>query len=311
MNAVCIAALALVLAGALALPAAEKGERGYLGVLIRTLDSAEREKLGVQYGVQVTTVEKESGAAKAGILEEDVIQSVNGEKIRDPQALSEIVGELAPGSAAKIGLWRAGKALELTAVLGKFERPKRFALEGAPFSRIIRSGPYLGIGLLEFDADLAAYFSVKAGEGVLVTSVGKDTPAAKAGLKSGDVIVQMAGKPVKGSADVHEALAALKKGDRVVIAVIRHGKKEALKAEPDFQRHERVMRFFGGGKDRVIEHLELPEMDSRIPEIDFVQPCPPSMPDVDEITQKVNEKLDKVIIKIEKHLEKIDENSWI
>jgi len=311
MKAVCIVAVALVLTGALALLAAEKSERGYLGVSVWRLDSAEREELGVAYGVQVATVEKESGAAKAGILEDDVIQSVNGEKIRDPQSLSEIVRELAPGSSVKIGLWRSGKALEVTATLGKFERPKRFAWKGAPFPKIIRSDPYLGVSLLEFDANLAAYFSVKAGEGVLVTSVEKDTPAAKAGLKSGDVIVQMAGKPVKGSEDIHEALAALKKGDSVAISVIRHGKKEALKAEPDFQRHERIMRFFSGDKDIEIEHLELPEMDIRIPEIDFDAPSPPDAPDFDKITQKVHEKLDKVKIEIEKRLEKIGENFWI
>lgn len=311
MKAVCIAAAVLVLTGALVLLAAEKSEGGYLGVSVRSLDSAEREELGISHGVQVATVEKESGAARAGILKDDVIQSVNGEKIRDPQSLAEVVRELAPGSSAKVGLWRGGKALEVTAALGKFERPQRFAWKGAPFTSIIHSGPYLGIGLLELDADLAAYFQVKAGAGVLVTGVEKNTPAAKAGLKSGDVIVQMAGKLVMDSKDIHEALASLKKGDSIAILVIRHGKKETLKAEPDFQRQERTMRFFGGDKDIEIDHLELPELDIDIPEIDLAAPCPPELPHLDEALRHVHEKLDKVKIKIEKHLQQIDENSWI
>ena len=66
---------------------------------------------------------------------------------------------------------------------------------------IFRSGGYLGIVLQELNADLAPYFSVKAGEGVLIVRVEKDTPAEKAGLKAGDVIVQMGEKTVKDADD--------------------------------------------------------------------------------------------------------------
>ncbi len=104
--------MVLALAGTLALLAAEKekSERGFLGVSVQRLDSVKREKLGVTHGVLVVDVEKESAAAKAGILEDDVILSVNGEKIRETQSLTELIRELAPGSAVKIGLWRDGKA---------------------------------------------------------------------------------------------------------------------------------------------------------------------------------------------------------
>ena len=139
------------------------------------------------------------------------------------------------------------------------------------------------------DADMAGYFNVKAGEGVLITGVEKDTPAAKAGLKSGDVVVEMAGKPVKESKDIHKALAELKKGDSVDITVLRHGKKQTLKAEPDFERRERIFRIFSGGDDIEFEHLELPELDIRMPKIIMEPPCPPAVPDVDEITDRVHE----------------------
>jgi len=303
--------MVLALAGTLALLAAEKGERGFLGVSVQRLDSDQREKLGVKHGVQVVEIEKESAAAKAGIQKQDVIQSVNGEKIRDPQSLAEIVRELVPGSAAKIGLWRDGKGHEVKAVLGKYERPQRPIWHGTKLQKTIRSKAFLGVNLLEMDTDLAAYFSVKAGAGVLIAGVEKDTPAAKAGLKAGDVIVLMAGKPVKGSKDIHEGLAALKKGDSVAITVVRLGKKQALKAEPDFSNRERIFRIFSGDKDIEIEHLELPELDIRIPEIHLQAPCVPDFPDVDETTQRVHEKLDKVIIKIDDRLKKINENSWI
>lgn len=303
--------MVLALAGTLALLAAEKSERGFLGVSVQRPDSSQREKLGITHGVLVVGVEKESAATKAGIQKDDVILSVNGEKIRDTQSLTDIIRELAPGSALKIGLWRDGKAQEVKAVLGKYERPKRLIWHGSKLSKTIRSSAYLGVNLLEFDTDLAAYFSVKAGEGVLITGVEKDTPAAKAGLKSGDVIVEIAGKPVKESKDIHEALADLKKGDSVAITVVRHGKKQTLKAEPDFDRHQRVFRIFSGDKDIEIEHLELPELNIRIPEIHPQAPCPPDVPDVDEITERVHKKLDKVLFKVDEGLKKISENSWI
>lgn len=310
-KATCIVAMVMVLTGALVLLAAEKTERGFLGVSLQRLGDGEREKLGVTHGVLVLAVDKESGAAKAGIQKDDVIQSANGEKIRDPQSLAEVVRELAPGSAMKIGLWRDGKAQEVKAVLGKVERPKRLAWHGAPLPKLIRSGAYLGINLLELDDDLAAYFGVKAGEGVLITGVEKDTPAAKAGLKAGDVIVQMADKPIKASVDIHEALAALKKGDTISISVMRHGKKETLKAEPDHERRHRIVRFFSGDKDIGIEHLELPELNIEIPDIDFAPPCPPEPPVAAEVLRHVHEKLDKVRIKVGAGLKKICENNWI
>ena len=121
----------------------------------------------------------------------------------------------------------------------------------------------------------------------------------------------MAGKPVKESKDIHEALADLKKGDSVAITVVRHGKKQALKAEPDFDRRQRVFRIFSGDKDIEIEHLELPELNIHIPEIHLQAPCPPAVPDVDEITERVHEKLDKVLFKVDERLKKIGEDYWI
>ena len=323
VKAACFVAMVLVLTSALVLLAAEKAatekvERGFLGLSVQRLDDGEREKLGVTHGVQVVDVEKESAAAKAGIQEGDVIQSVNGEKVRDGESLAEIVSGLEPGSTAKIGLWRGGKALEVKAVLGKREHRKRvFKLEG-PLSKYFRSRAYLGVNILDPDEDLAAYFSVKAGEGVLVTGVGKDTAATKAGLKPGDVIVQMGEKAVQETKDVHEALTGLKEGDSIAVTVVRHGKRETLKAEPSFERRHGIMRVFGGGKDFEIEDLELPALDIAIPELDMVLPCPPEPPHAPEILLKINEKMDRARIRIDERLKRVDErlkhiseNYWI
>jgi S1-C subfamily serine protease len=304
-------AVVMVLAGTLVLLAAEKQEHGYLGVSVQSLGRTEREELGIKNGVEVISVEKESAAAKAGIRENDVIQLVNGEKIRDAQDLVEVISEITPGAAVKISLWRDKKALEVTAALGKREHNKDFIWEGKKLPRILSSGGYLGIVLQELNSDLASYFSVKAGEGVLIVRVEKDKPAEKSGLKAGDVIVQMGEKNVKDDGDVHEALADLKKGETVAITVVRHGKKETIKAEPDFKRHNRIIRIFGGGHDLDNELLEIPELDIDVPEINMELPSLPDMPQIEEVLHRVHEKLDRVKVKMDKHLDRIHENFWI
>jgi C-terminal processing protease CtpA/Prc len=310
-QAVLAVAVVMVLAGTLALLAAEKQESGYLGVSVQSLGSAGREKAGVKNGVEVVSVEKESAAAKAGIGEDDIIQLVNGEKVRDPQDLVEIIGELAPGAVAKIGLWRDGKALELTATLGKREADKDAVWKKEKMPWAFGPSAYLGIVMQEPDADLAPYFSVKVGEGVLIVRVEKGSPAEKAGLKSGDVIVQMGEKPIKDAASVHDAMADLKKGDGVAVTVVRHGNRETLKAEPEFNRHKRIIRIFRGGRDLGNERLEIPEMDIDAPEMEIEVPPLPDLSHIEEAMHRVHEGLDRVKVKIEKHLENIGEDFWI
>jgi len=125
------------------------------------------------------------------------------------------------------------------------------------------------------------------------------------------VIVQMGEKTITAADAVHEVMADLKKGDTVAIAVVRHGKKETLKVEPDFTRHKNIIRFFRGGKGLGSEHLEIPDRDIDIPEMDIEIPPLPDMSHVEEAMHHVHEKLDRVKVKIEKHLEKIGEDFWI
>ncbi|MCX6555698.1 MAG: PDZ domain-containing protein [Candidatus Aminicenantes bacterium] len=304
-------AAAVLAAGTFTLLAGEKPEHGFLGVSVQGLDSAEKEKLGVKIGVEVMSVDKESAAAKAGIKEDDVIQLVNGEKIRNPQDLVDIIAELAPGATVKIGLWREGKTLEVSAELGKREHGKEYDWKSYKLPRIFRSSAYLGVVLQELNPDLAPYFGVKTDEGALIVRVEKDTPAEKAGLKAGDVIVQMGEKAVKDADTVHEILADLKKGDVIAVTVVRHGKKETLKAEPDFSHRQRIMRIFRGCKDKGGNWLENSDLGTDIPELDIELPPLPDMPHIDEALHRVHEKMERVKVKIEKHLEKIGEDFWI
>ncbi len=296
-------AVVVALAGIFALQAAEKPERGFLGVSVQEASEAQREKIGIMFGVKVVSVQKESAAAKAGIQEDDIIQLANGEKIRHAQDLVDVISELAPGSAVKIGLWRDGKKKDVTATLGKREPRKKISWEDKKKWVNYSSGGYVGIVLQELNADLAPYFKVKAGEGVLIIRVEKNTPAEKAGLKAGDVMVQMGDQKVTDAGSVHQVMADMKKGDTVVIMVVRHGKKETFKVEPDFNHRKRIF-IFRDGHGLGGEHLEIPDLDIEIPPL-------PDMSRIEEELNRVHENLDHVKVKIEKRLEKIGESFWI
>ena len=92
---------------------------------------------------------------------------------------------------------------------------------------------HLGMALVDLNEDLAPYFSVKKGEGVLVFSVEEKSPAAEAGIKGGDVIVSVNGTAVGASGDIGGALAELEKGDMVSLDVLRKGVKKSYELEAD------------------------------------------------------------------------------
>jgi membrane-associated protease RseP (regulator of RpoE activity) len=88
--------------------------------------------------------------------------------------------------------------------------------------------PRLGVGLQELTPQLAEFFGLKDRDGALVTSVNEDSPAAKAGIRAGDILLSVAGKPVEDAGDVREALSELKEGP-VEVKVLREKKEMTLR----------------------------------------------------------------------------------
>jgi membrane-associated protease RseP (regulator of RpoE activity) len=113
-------------------------------------------------------------------------------------------------------------------------------------------GRYLGVDLQDLDSDLASYFKIDPKAGVLITRVERDSPAAKAGLRSGDIVTQFNGKKTASQEDLRDALNDLKEGEDAKLTVLRHGKEEQIVAHPE----ERGMNGF-----RELERLsDNPEM---------------------------------------------------
>lgn len=247
--------LLAVLAGALLVAApALAGDSGYLGVRLQDLTPAMAKalQLGDQDGVLVSDVVDDGPAQKAGLQDGDVIVAFAGKPLSDYSSLAAAVRAAKPGDRVDVTVLRDGKRQTVKVELG--EAQDGFAWNfmtgddgGFEFKMQALQRGWLGVHIDDLGAQLGEYFGVKDGQGALVTEVEADSPAAKAGLKAGDVIVRAGDKDVTDAADLHRALAGTKPADRVGIEFIRKGKKQnanATLAEAPAGTLP-AMRFFG------------------------------------------------------------------
>jgi M6 family metalloprotease-like protein len=177
------------------------GQTGYLGVALRR---DERGRLVVE------EVQPESPAAGAGVKTGDVVTRVAGQEVKTVEAFREWLQARGPGEAVKLSLLRADKPVEVAATLTATSRPMSLSPRRV----------YLGLDLGE----------AKEGEGVRIERVAADSPAATAGLKTGDRIVKVDGTELTRASRLADVLAEKKVGDILAFAVRRDGKEVVLKA---------------------------------------------------------------------------------
>lgn len=208
----------------------------FLGVGVREVD-AERSKalkLKEEYGVEVTIVETDSPAAKAGLKVNDVVLEYNGQRVEGTHQFVRFVRETPAGRTVKLLVSRGGATQTISATLAT--RKGRSFAYGAPMERFKVEIPHIDIpdiprAMMSWrsatlgveaeslgDSQLAAYFGVK--EGVLVRSVLKGTPAEKAGIKAGDVLLKVDDSKVSSPRDVTSAMRASHAASKKTIPVV-------------------------------------------------------------------------------------------
>lgn len=205
--------------------------RGWIGVQIQPLtkDIADSMGLKTSEGALVAEPAPDSPAVKAGIKSGDVITAVNGEKIANARELTRRIGSMSPGNSVKLTLLQGGSEKTVNLTLG--ELPAQAGLRrpggeerGAPG----REDMMLGLQLAP-----AASVAGSGSDGVVVTRVMPDGPAAERGFKTGDVILEVAGKPVKNPADVRKAVEdARKDNKRTVLMRVKSGEGTRFVALP-------------------------------------------------------------------------------
>ena len=276
---------------------------GFLGVYAENIS---RENMGRYHmnqvrGVGVTRVVKDSPAEKAGLRKDDVILRIDGENVSSVRKLNRLVSELAPDQSVRVGFSRGGAEQEVTATVGqrsnqsfagdfsfpegmkqwKFEGPelKGFKWEGpllnrgdlfnnnGDFAFSLSNSRRIGVSTMGLTKQLADYFGITGGKGVLVTAVTDDGPAAKAGVKAGDVITAVDGEAVDSPGDVSRVINAKKEGD-VTLTIVRNKSQQTIRVTP---------REGGGlapmvdrsqvGRRIVIPRIEIPDINISMPRV--------------------------------------------
>jgi serine protease Do len=265
---------------------------GFLGVYGENIsrENMGRYHLNQPRGVGITQVLADSPAEKAGLRKDDVILRIDGDNVTSVRKLNRLVSEIAPDQSAKITISRNGAEQEVTATIGKrkspivardlfSQEPKAWKFEGPLFDKLTNNGDDLtfmfgnsrriGVSTVELTKQLAEYFGIADGRGVLVTSVSEDGPAAKAGLKAGDVITAVDGQAVDSPGDIARAINSKKEGD-VSLTVIRNKSQQTFRVTP------RAGGGFGGvmggpqvGRQIVIPRIEFPEVNISMPRIEI------------------------------------------
>ncbi len=234
-------------------------ETAYLGVVLRevTADDLRNSSLKEEAGAVVIRVEEGSPAAKADFKEGDVIVQWNRTPVESALQLKRFVRETPPGRKVTLNVVRDGKELSLRPALGT--RPpapdvpdlfrihegdrdhddimkwmnaegKEFSFPGKKMVFLTTGKPRLGVELQNLSGQLAEYFGVTDGKGVLIAAVLDDSSAKKAGLRAGDIIVAIDGKVVENSSDLQSLIMDKDEGS-ITIKIIRDRKKQEVKAE--------------------------------------------------------------------------------
>lgn len=208
--------------------------RGWIGVQIQPVTAEIAESVGLKEpsGALVADPQANGPAAKAGVEAGDIITSVNGAPVKDARDLAKKIGAQVPGETVKLGVFRKGGEKTLTVTLGTLpnERQARADTRGGKNEE---SGATASVAQLGLSIAPAATVGGAGREGVVVTNVDPDGPAAERGFKTGDVILEVAGQPVSNPADVRKALeGARTDGRRTVLLRVKSGDATRFVALP-------------------------------------------------------------------------------
>ncbi len=208
--------------------------QSFLGVSVAEVNgSRARElKLKEERGVEVTRIEDQSAAAKAGVKPGDAVLEFNGQRVEGLEQFSRLVRETPAGREVKLLISRGGVTQTVAVVMGARKAAPMLAgrdvwlnmpeINIPEMPRVFAnwSGSMLGIEAESLGSQLGEFFGVK--EGVLVRSVAKGSAAEKAGLKAGDVVAKVDQTAVTSPSDIASAIRSARSKGTVPVSVVRN-----------------------------------------------------------------------------------------
>ena len=226
------------------IPSEESGTSAYLGVDVFdvTTERLEALKLKEEKGVEVTMVDQDAPAGKAGLKEHDVILTMNGEMIESGAQLRRMIHETPAGRVVTLGVSRDGQPVTVKVQLGDRHKEfsymapkaKEFHFEIPPIPNmnfdmpgvnvvVTHSSARSGLMVENITPQLGEFFGVKNGGGVLIRSVERGSRAEKAGFRAGDVVIKVNGQTVHDTGDF---TSALRSGSGALTVGIMRDRKE-------------------------------------------------------------------------------------
>ena len=262
----------------------------YLGVGTEDITKENMGRYGLREvrGVGVTQVIKDSPAEKAGLRKDDVILRFDGESVTSTRKLSRLVSESSADQTVRLTISRGGAEQEISATLSKHNMSNLLGagIRDQVFRGIEKDWPQIksddgnfvfsfggnrriGVSTETLTKQLADYFGAKDG-GVLITSVTENSPAAKAGLKAGDVITAIDGEKVDSSGDVSRVINKKQEGE-VSLTILRDHTSRTVNLTPEKKEQPTIVRPGTIGTRRVvipsIQVPAIPEINIQVPRI--------------------------------------------
>jgi serine protease Do len=239
-------------------------ESGWLGVGVSEVSAEKKKelKLPEERGAVLGTVVPESPAAKAGMKENDVVLEINGQRVEGTEQFRRLIHEIPPGRTASLTIWRDGRSQNVKVTIGKPDannlrvysgNPKAYAfkmpqlpempdLSGLEhlrtFTMVSPGHPLLGIDVESLDGDFGKYFGAPDGEGVLVRGVFNNSPAAKAGMKVGDVITSLDGERIHSTSELREKLLNKHDEKTIKLGLLRNKAELSISVELPQQKQQ-------------------------------------------------------------------------
>ena len=303
------------------------GGTSYLGVDTRNLtqDRLSELKLKDDNGVEVTMVDQDAPAGKAGIREHDVIVSVNGSNVQSVEQLRRVIREIPSGRTVTLGLIRDGQPMALKAQLAdrktaftfpdvkvkpfKFNMPDIQVLQDMEIPAsvvVVHSSARSGLMVENLTPQLGTYFGAKNGQGILVRSVEKGSLAEKSGFRAGDVIVKVNNEAISDTGDFTHTLR-MKRDDSkeatVTVGIIRDKKEQTLTLSLPARQHSEMHE----------ESWEMPEVNAKVKaQLDqahvYVSQLQPEMMKYAEQVKQMKPEIDKMVEDVKKQQEEIQKN---
>ena len=254
----------------------------YLGVVTTevTRENMGRYNLREPVGLVITRVAQDSPAARAGLKVGDVILRFDNEAVTTHNKLQRLISEAAPEQSVRLGISRNGSEQEVTITIGRRQSGYQSIFESFPAQQqgaeqarramedlrtaqgafSFYPGRRIGINTTPLTKQLAEYFGIPGGQGLLVTSVSENSPASRAGLKAGDVITEVDGEKVESSGDLSRAISRKNDGS-VNLKIIRDRNSMNVTVTPE-------KREIGAVSPELLE-LELEPLEIALPTIDI------------------------------------------